>query len=132
MRGIRVTLLRIDSEKYKNIHVAVRQKHLYLQEMNMENLFFWVSISALALIVVIYFLTKESRLRAHEEVKAKKLPWTRIPQTNLSIGIALVLVGIIIDPGNRIVNYIIIGVGVAISVYEMIKSKSNKDSTSDT
>jgi L-asparagine transporter-like permease len=94
----------------------------------MDTLFLWVSISALALIAAIYFLTKKSRMDTHEKVKAQKVPWTRYPQTNLSVGFALVLLGIVFNTDNRLINYLLIGAGVLVSVAEYIKIKSKSRS----
>ncbi len=97
----------------------------------MDTVFTWISLAALISVAVIYFLTRKVRLKVHEEVVAKKTPWTKYPQTTLSVGIVLVVLGIIINTDYRIINYIMIGIGELVSVIEFFRIRSSEKSAAD-
>ena len=97
----------------------------------MDTVFTWVSLAALISLVLIYFLTRKSRLKTHEKVVAQKIPWTKYPQTTLSVGIVLVVLGIVIDTDYRIINYIMIGIGEIVTVLEFIRIRSAEKNAAD-
>ena len=92
----------------------------------MDTTYIWVSIGALALIVIIYFVTKKKRLQAHAQEQAQAKKQTPPTPTLATMGTALVVLGIVLDIGNRGVNYVFIGVGVLLSVIDLVRIQKRK------
>lgn len=87
----------------------------------MDQSFVIVSVISVVIIGVLYFKTKTKRLNAHQTLNSQGKRRTFIPQSNLSIGAALVILGIIMDIGNRSANYILIGIGVILAIVDANK-----------
>jgi transposase len=80
-----------------------------------------ISIISMLIVGFLYFKTKTKRLNAHHTIDSQGKKRTFIPQSNLSIGAALVILGIIMDIGNRSANYILIGIGVILAIVDANK-----------
>jgi len=80
-----------------------------------------VSVIAGIIVIVLYYMTRSERLRAHQALSSQGKRRTFIPQSNISIGAALVVLGIIMNIGNQAANYILIGIGVILAVVDSVK-----------
>jgi len=83
--------------------------------------FIIVSVIAGVIVSVLYYITRTERLRAHRSLNSLGKKRTFIPQSNISIGAALVVLGIIMNIGNQAANYILIGVGLILAVMDSVK-----------
>jgi hypothetical protein len=80
-----------------------------------------VSVIAILIVIVLYFLTRAKRMKAHKYLNSQGRRRTFIPQSNLSIGAALVVLGIIMNIGNQAANYGLIGAGLILAIIDAVK-----------
>ena len=80
----------------------------------MEPLYIGIAITALIIIVVVLLISRG---------KGKQL---RKPSNLVMLGMTLVVLGIIFVDAGRLISYSFIGVGVLLSIIDMIRNLKNK------
>jgi len=80
----------------------------------MESLYIGIAITALIIIVVVLLISRE---------KGKQL---RKPSNLVTLAMSLVVLGIIFGNTDRLIGYSFIGIGVLLSIIDIIRNLKNK------